>query len=204
MQDQGPRDGKGTSAAIIRRRIETAMLELSGGLGYRAVTLELLLARSGGTAEQFQADFADLGACFAAAYEAEAEDLCAAMLTAAGEAGDWRPATEAALTTVLRFATARPQIARALVREVHIAGGTALAKHEELLERLAGAMGEECKATQSDLAVPRAPSFVVGAVEGVIAGHLDRGEERQLLAAAPELMDLITTFFVGRESQGDK
>lgn len=188
----------------MRRRIEMAVLELSGEFGYRAVTLELLLSRSGATAEQFRADFADLEACFTAAYETEAEDLCASMLAAAGEADSWRAATEAALTTVLRFAAARPDIARALLREVHIAGGAALAKHEELLQRLAAAMAEECRAPQGDLAVPRAPSFVVGAVEGVIAGHLDRGEEQQLLAAAPELMDLIATFFVGADSGTDQ
>lgn len=180
------------------------MLELSGELGYRAVTVELLLARSGATEKQFEANFTDLGACFAAAYEAEAEELCTAMLTATGEGRDWRAATEAALITVLRFASARPQIARALVREVHVAGGSALAKHEELLERLAAAMGEECGPPASDLAVPRAPSFVVGAVEGVISGHLDRGEERQLLEAAPELTDLIATFFSGDEPDANR
>ncbi|HSS43377.1 MAG TPA: hypothetical protein VLK37_12605 [Solirubrobacterales bacterium] len=200
MQDQGPRDGKGTSAAD-GRRIEMAMLELSGEVGYRAVTLDALLDRSGATNEQFEARFADLEACFAAAYEAEAEELCTAMLTAAGEGGDWRAATEAALTTVLRFAGARPRTARALIREVHIVGGPALAKHEELLERLAAAMGEECRSPASDSAVTRAPSFIVGAVEGVISGHLDRGEERQLLEAAPELMDLIATFFVGGDRE---
>lgn len=169
------------------------MLELSGEVGYRSVTLELLLSRSGVTAEEFSANFADLEACFAAAYEAEAERLCTAMLAAAGEAADWRGATEAGLVVVLEFAAERPQVARALVREVHIAGGVTVAKHEELLERLARAMGEECK-DPADTTVPRAPSFIVGAVEGVIAGSLDRGESQQLLAAAPELMDLIATF----------
>jgi AcrR family transcriptional regulator len=194
MQEQGPRDGKGTSAAATRRRIETAMLELSGEVGYRSVTLELLLSRSGVADEDFSAHFADLEACFAAAYEAEAERLCAAMLAAAREAADWRGATEAGLAVVLEFAAARPLVAKALVREVHIAGGVTVAKHEELLERLARAMGEECKDRSAGTSVPRAPSFIVGAVEGVIAGSLDRGESQQLLAAAPELMDLIATF----------
>ena len=106
-------------------------------------------------------------------------------------------AVEAALTVVLRFAAAQPAVARALVREVHVAGGDALAKHEEVLERLAAAMGEECTAPDNELTVPRAPTFIVGAVEGVIAGHLERGEESDLFASAPDLMDLIATFFVG-------
>jgi AcrR family transcriptional regulator len=200
MQDQGPRDGKGTSVAAARRRIEKAMLELSGEVGFRAVTLELLLRRSEAADEEFSASFGDLDTCFAAAYAAEAEDLYAAVLAAAGEAADWRSGVEAGLTLVLGFAAERPTLARALVREVHIAGGAALAKHEEILERLARAMGEDCKNTPAGVTVPRAPSFIVGAVEGVISGHLDRGEAEQLLAAAPELMDLISTFFVGRES----
>jgi len=199
MRDQGPREGKGTSAAA-RRRVEIAMLELSGEVGYRAVTLDLLLSRGEVSVEQFKREFADLEACFAAAYEVEAEDLCTRMLDAAKQAGDWRAAIEAALTVVLRFAAARPRSARALVREVHVAGGDALAKHEEVLERLATAMGEECAAVAEELNVPRAPTFVVGAVEGVIAGHLERGEESELLASAPELMELIAAFFDGNES----
>jgi hypothetical protein len=199
MQDQGPRDGKGTSAALARRRLETAMLELSGEVGYHSVTQELLLSRSRATAEEFAANFADLEACFAAAYETEAEDLCEAMLAAAAEAADWRAATEAGLTTVLRFAADRPQTAKALVREVHVAGGITVAKHEELLERLARAMGRECKDPSAEMTVPRAPNFIVGAIEGVISGHLDRGESQELLSVAPELMDLIAIFLIGSE-----
>jgi AcrR family transcriptional regulator len=200
MQEQGPGDGKGTSGLPARGRIETAMLELSGEVGYRSVTLELLLSRSGAASEEFSASFTDLEACFAAAYEAEAESVCAAMLAAAGTGRDWRAATEAALNIVLELAAERPTIARALVREVHIAGGVVVARHEELLARLARAMGEDCRHSTSEMSVPRAPSFIVGAVEGVISGHLDRGEAEELLTAAPELMDLIAIFFVGRES----
>lgn len=204
MEDQGPGAGKGTGGALVRQRIEMAMLELSGEVGYRAVSLELLLVRSGATAADFEANFADLESCFVAAYAAEADDLCEAMLAEAKRAGAWREGTEAALAVVLRFAAARPEIASSLVREVHVVGGEALAKHEEVLERLSRAMGEECEAPADDLVVPRAPNFIVGAVEGVIVGHLDRGQSHQLLAAAPELMDLIATFFIGRESGSDQ
>ncbi|HET9198866.1 MAG TPA: hypothetical protein VFN92_11510 [Solirubrobacterales bacterium] len=188
----------------MRQRMETAMLELSGELGYRAVTLELLLARGGVSAEEFETHFTGLEDCFTAAYEAEADSLATAMLVEAKRAGEWRPGTEAALAVVLRFAAARPGVAKALVREVHVVGGAALAKHEEVLERLSAAMAEECEAPADDLAVPRAPSFIVGAVEGVIAGSLDRGESQQLLAATGELMELIATFFIGRESGSDR
>jgi AcrR family transcriptional regulator len=198
MQDQGPSDGKAISDEDARRRIEIAMLVLSGELGYRAVTLDLLLERSGASPEQFKTHFDDLEACFLAAYEAEADDLCSAMLAAAGGERDWHSATTAALGAVLQFAAIRPQIARSLVREVHIVGGAAVVKHEEVLERLAGAMEEDCQAPFDQGVVRRAPTFVVGAIETVIAGHLDRGEQAKLLDAAPELVDLIATFFIDR------
>lgn len=201
MEEQGPEAGKGTGAdAGARRRTERAMLELSGEVGFRAIDLELLLTRSRVGAEQFHSWFSGLEGCFTAAYKAEADALCEAMLAASREAQGWREGTEAALTVVLRFTAARPEVARALVREAQVVGGASLAKHEEVLERLASAVGGQCEPPDTAIALPRAPSFIVGAVEGVIAGHLDRGEEAELLAAAPELMDLIATFFAGNQA----
>jgi len=176
------------------------MLELSGEIGYRAVTVEQLLDRGEVSAEQYERRCGDLESCFAAAYEAEAEALCAAMLAAAKEAGEWREGVRAALMTLLRFAAERPAVANALVREVHVVGGAALVKHEELLERLTVAIERGCDVPADELAtVPRAPSFVVGAVEGVIAGRLVRGERDDLQAVAAELMYLIVASFLGAE-----
>lgn len=201
MEDQGPDAGKGTGAdAEARRRTERTMLELSGELGFRAVSLDLLLTRCGATEAQFDSWFGDLEACFSSAYKEEAEALCEGMLAAGARAASWRTGTEAALKELLGFTAAHPAIAKSLVREVHVVGGEALAEHEQILERLATAMSEQCGEQPTDVAVPRAPSFVVGAVEGVISGHLDRGTANELVEAAPELMDLIAAFFNGGEA----
>ena len=202
MDNPGAGSSKGSDAARARERIKGAILELSGELGYRGLRLEPLLVRSGCEAGDFHHEFSDLGECFEIAYEEQAEALCRQMLGAAHGRGEWRAGTEAALAVVLRFASARPSVAKALVREVHVAGGAALAKHEEVLERLALAVGGGgCEPPTDQLAsVPRAPSFIVGAVEGVIAGHLDRGEPDDLEAVAPELMYLIVASFLGRDA----
>lgn len=200
MPNQGPGSDRDASAELARKRAQSAILELSGEVGYRAVTLEQLLARSGVDSAEFHRQFRDLGECFAVAYEKQAEDLCEEMLAAARSAGNWRAGTQAALDVVLEFVGAEPAIGKALVREVHVAGGPALAKHEEILERLAHAVGSGCEPPVSDLeTVPRAPSFIVGAVEGVIAGHLDRGEPQDLLKVGDELMYLIVASFLGRD-----
>jgi len=199
MQDQGPDAGKQRiDAALARGRCEVAVLELSGEIGYRAVTVEQVLSHSGVSLEQFEAEFGDLESCFVAAYEAEADVLCEAMLEAAGRADGWRAGTRAALERLLRFVAERPAVARALLRDVHVVGGSALVKHEEVLARLTAAVGGSAKLPEEQLAWTS--SFIVGAVEGVVSARLARGETDDLLALLPELMYLIVASFEGREA----
>ncbi|HET7507107.1 MAG TPA: hypothetical protein VFJ53_01995 [Solirubrobacterales bacterium] len=174
------------------------MLELSGELGYRAVTVEQVLSHSGVSLEQFEAEFGDLEACFVAAYEAEADVLCQAMLDAAGREKGWRDGTRAALETLLRFVAERPAVARALIRDVHVVGGDALAKHEEVLDRLTAAIAAGAQLPEEQQAWTS--SFIVGAVEGVVTSRLARGETEGLSELLPELMYLIVASFEGRET----
>lgn len=163
------------------------MLELSGERGYANLTVEALLERSETSRELFEAQFfGDLDACFAIAYELEAEALCAAVVGAIEASADWRGAAEAGLTTVLGYAAERPAVAKALVYEVHVAGGVALAKHGEVIERLT-AVVEGCESPET---MSIASSFVVGAVEGVISARVSRGEAEGALEALPELTEL--------------
>jgi AcrR family transcriptional regulator len=203
MHEQGPGAGKRPiDAAHARGRCEVAMLELSGEIGYRAVTVEQVLSHSGVSLEQFEAEFGDVESCFVAAYEAEADVLCEAMLNAAGRAEDWRSCTRAALETLLRFVAERPAVARALIRDVHVVGGEALAKHEEVLARLGAAIGTGRELPEEQVAWTA--SFIVGAVEGVVTSRLARGETDDMLALLPELMYLIVASFEGRDAAAEE
>jgi AcrR family transcriptional regulator len=203
MQEQGPGAGKRPiDAALARGRCEVAMLELSGEIGYRAVTIEKVLSHSGVSLEQFEAEFGDLEGCFLAAYEAEADVLCEAMLDAANRVEGWRPGMRAALGTLLRFVAERPAVAKALIRDVHVVGGSALAKHEEVLERLTATIGRGGELPEEQLAWTS--SFVVGAVEGVLGARLARGETDDLPALLPELMYLIVASFEGRDQAAEE
>lgn len=178
------------------------MLELSGEIGYRAVTVDQVLSHSGVSLGQFEAEFGDLESCFVAAYEAEADVLCEAMLDAARRTDDWRAGTRAALETLMRFVAERPAVTRALVRDVHVVGGKALAKHEEVLARLTDAIDR----VGGLPAGPRAgaSTFIVGAVEGVLAARLAEGETEDLQALVPELMYLIVASFEGRDAAAEE
>jgi AcrR family transcriptional regulator len=209
MDDQGPGAGKRTNASgrgrkrcRDRRRIMAAVLSLSGEIGYRQVTVRKVLAHGGGDVRQFYSHFRNLDDCFAAAYDAEAEALCTALIDAAAAASGWRGRNRAVLTELLRFAAERPPAARALLCEVQVAGGAALVKRDEVVERLTAAIGRPPQETADAgfRPIPAARPFVVGAVEGLICSRLAHGESEGLPAAVPDLMYLIVSFFLGRDA----
>src|SRR4051794_22182485 len=114
MQDQGPGASKRRTAVALarereRERILTATLSLAGEIGYGELTVAKVLARSGGSRGQFYSLFANIEACFAAAYEAEAERLCLSLVDALSAAPGWSQSVRAALTALFRYADEQPQ-----------------------------------------------------------------------------------------------
>ena len=176
------------------------MLELSRKIDRRAITVRELIIR-GEVGVEDDERTKDRENCFAEIYEAEVEALCLAMLDAGRQEETWGEGVHAALMTLLEFAAEQPTMANALFREVHIVGGPALAKREEVVERLTSALEGSCgRVEDAAILVPRPARFVVGAVEGVIAGHLSRGQAERLPAIGPELTRFIVGAFLGIEA----
>lgn len=178
-----------------------AMLELSGEIGYNRATVRRVLERSGGHLGQFYLRFRNREDCFAAAHEAEVERLYSALVAAGHEQPSWREGLRAALSELFGFAVERPQIARAILSEVYVAGGAAQVKHEEVLERLASAIDGACRETESRHSPPplTAP-FMVGAIERSVRARLAAGDPERLWAALPELMHLMVAPYLGEEA----
>lgn len=176
------------------------MLELSRKIDYRATTLRELVI-SGEMAAEDDCPLSERESSFAEVYSVEAEALCAAMLDAARRQSSWRQGVHAALTMLLHFAAERPAIANALFREVYVVGGPALEKREEIVGRLTAALesGSEA-AEEAAIGIPHPARFVIGAVEGVIAGHLSRGQAERLPGVGPELTRFIIASFLGIEA----
>jgi AcrR family transcriptional regulator len=188
-----------------REALTHAMLELSGERGYRQATLKRLLAISGVEPSQFYRHFRNRGECFAAAYELEAERLCGSLLGACARESSLRDGVHTAILELLRFAVDRPNTVRAILCEVQVAGGVALSKHDELLDRLSHALssasGEPQDPPQSPHTAtptpPRAAEFIVGAIEGVVKSCLS--EPRNLSAVVPELMHIALGPYLGED-----
>jgi AcrR family transcriptional regulator len=199
-----PVEGTETSAptpdATIREGEMEGVLHVVGEVGYRAASVRAVLDYSGGHRRQFYDHFDSLEDCFAQAYEAWIDRLGVSLLEAVVAEPGWRSSVRAGLTRLLQFVTARPQIARALFVEVQIAGGTALAKHDESVDRLAGLLNS----VRGELPPGKEPpeptgTFVVGGIEACVCDALAAEEANRLWDALPELMHLAVGSYFGNQ-----
>lgn len=187
-----------TPDATVREGEMEGVLHVVGELGYRAASVRAVLEYSGGHRKQFYNHFDSLEDCFAQAYAIWIDRLGVSLLEAAIAEAGWQSSVRAGLVRLLQFVTSRPDIARSLFLEVQIAGGAALAKHDEAVERLAGLLDSVRGEIERGEALP-APTglFVVGGVEACVCDALAAGEASRIWDALPELMHLAVGSYLG-------
>jgi AcrR family transcriptional regulator len=190
-----------TPDATIREGEMEGALHVVGELGYREASVRAVLEYSGGHRKQFYDHFANLEDCFARAYAVWIDRLGVSLLEAAVSASGWQSGVRAGLIELFRFVDERPEIARSLFVEVQIAGGAALVKHDEAVERLAGVLDSVRTELAPDQQPPEATGlFVVGGVEACLCEALSEGEMSRVWDALPELMHLAAGSYLGREA----
>jgi AcrR family transcriptional regulator len=194
-------EAAGRAEDPVRDSILEAMLETVGEVGYREVAIREVLERYGGHRIQFWERFAGKEECFAAAHEAWTDRLVAELLASAHAAADQRAGVRAALVTLFRFVDERPLVARALLTEAEVAGGAALVKREETIERL----GERIDAAREQADPEEQPPpltglFVAGGIATYVSGQLADGAEGATWEGLPELLRLATAPYFGEEA----
>jgi AcrR family transcriptional regulator len=185
----------------VRAAIMEAMLAATGELGYRQVSVQNVLELYGGHRVQFWQHFASKEDCFAAAYATWADRLVNELLQAALAEGDWRRGLRAAIVALFRFVDERPQIARALLIEAEIAGGSALVKREEAIERLGGTIDiAREQVAPEEQPPPLTGLFVAGGIATYVSEQLAAGAPEKVWAGLPELMRFATGPYFGKEA----
>jgi AcrR family transcriptional regulator len=190
-----------TPDATVREGEMEGALHVVGEVGYRAASVRAVLEYSGAHRKQFYDHFDSLEDCYGQAYEAWIERLGVDLLEAALGAGGWRQSVQASLVRLFDFVVERPTIARALFLEVQVAGGAALAKHEEAMERLGAALDSVRAEIAAEGQPPEATAFfVVGGIEAAICDVLAEGNPNRVWDALPELMHLTVGSYLGNEA----
>jgi AcrR family transcriptional regulator len=200
MEDQGPgADPTDTGAApsrggpAERQALLAAMLEIAGERGYREASAAAVAARAGVEVARFHLHFSDRLDCFAAAYEMAVGPRAIALAALAAEASGPEAAASAALTYLAAFLTRQPAQGRAVLVEVYVAGGAALAVHQEVLERLSRAVADACRETDPSRhdPPPTAAAFIVGGIEESLRRRLAERREELLWEDLPELTAVL-------------
>lgn len=170
-----------------------AILTLSGEVGYREATVAEVLRRTGISRARFYRHFGDRAGCFAAAHEAEVARLCQRLSAAADSRPSRAEGVPAALAELFGFIAECPFRARAVLGEVYLARGRALANYEEALERLSRAFDHACRETSASRhsPPPEAAAFMIGGVEALVRSRLDAGRGESLRESLPELTYLL-------------
>jgi AcrR family transcriptional regulator len=190
-----------TPDATVRQGEMEGALHVVGEVGYRVASVRAVLEYSGAHRRQFYEHFDSLEDCFGRAYETWIERLGVSLLEAAVGAGGWRESVQAGIVRLFEFVVERPTIARALFLEVQVAGGAALAKHEEATERLGAALDSVRGEIAADEQPPEATAFfVVGGIEAAICDVLAEGNPNRIWDALPELMHLTVGSYLGNEA----
>lgn len=179
--------------------IMEAMLTEVGEVGLRDVAVQQVLERSGGHRVQFWERFESKEECFELAHAAWTDRLVAEVLAAALAESEWRSQLRAGLVAFLRFVEARPALSRALLIEAEVAGGGALGKREETIERL----GEAIDSIREQVPVDERPPpltgiFVAGGIATQVSERLAAGAAaEEIWAGLPELLRFAVGPYLG-------
>lgn len=199
--DRSLRERRRAEDERIRKTLERAALAISGEAGYRSLTVKAMLERSGASRSRFYSLFANKEECYASAYGAASERVAEELLEASRGGGDWTACFRRALERLAEFLAGEPAVARGLIAEVHVVGGTAMAKRTEAFERLSRAVDRARRETTSSRHSPPpiTASFIVSAIESAAIRSLASGNGGDFAATMPDLLYLALSLYFGSE-----
>jgi AcrR family transcriptional regulator len=188
-----PRRTNTTGFTLATRR---AVLELSGAVGYGNVTVAAILERSGSNRSRFYTTFGGKEDCYTTAH-GEAADRLVSRLLDGCETRDWRSGMREALVELARFTAEDADLAAGLIAEVHGAGGAALVKRNEVLERLSRAVDGARRDTKGSRHSPPPVTsrFIVEAIESTVIRTLL--ERDRLAEEIPGLLYIAVACYFG-------
>lgn len=183
-----------TVAASQRARMLDAVTRAVVDKGYARMTVADIVSRAEVSRRTFYEQFENKEDCFLAAYEAGAQALIGAILTALTSApeDDWRIRTRVALEAFTSGLAGSPEFARVFLVDILGAGPRAV----ELRQRVYDLFGERLhrlalRASAQDSSVAPAPEFVVRAMVGGIGELVQRHILTQGAASLGELAPVL-------------
>jgi AcrR family transcriptional regulator len=141
----GRRISREIQAGERRTQMLDRMTKVFAKRGYRAATVNDLLAGAKIGMGAFYEEFDGKEDCFVAVYDRVLERAQEQIAPAVGDGGDWAERVSAGLAAVIGFVAAEPLAARVVLLEAQTGGPVALERHRKVVGELASflALGRE-------------------------------------------------------------
>jgi AcrR family transcriptional regulator/DNA-binding MarR family transcriptional regulator len=188
----------GQIVEIQRSRLLAGAVDAIEEFGYAQTTVAQITSRARVSRRTFYEMFDNREACLAELIEQVLAMIEDDLARAGLEGLAWRECVRGGLWTILAFCDREPALARVCVVHSQQGGPGVLARREEILGRLAGALdeGRDESARGSDC-TPLTAEGLVGAAFGIVYARLVRGERRPLTELTGELMGMIMLPYLG-------
>jgi AcrR family transcriptional regulator len=184
------RPGPGRSAAEVanhqRARIHSAMVQIVGQRGYRAVTARELTQLSGVSTRAFYENFGSKEECFLRTHELVVRRAVRSILAAQAGERNWQERLRLAFNAFVREVARQPEAGRLALVEAYSAGPASLERVRHAQCTFEAMVAESFGRAPDGVVVPQLViEGIVAGAERVARARLARGEEGKL----PELGD---------------
>jgi AcrR family transcriptional regulator len=172
-----------------RERILEGMLDAVGSSGYDGASVRTVLARTGLYRQAFYDNFPDKASCYLEAFDFGVARLEAAVVAAAAPEESWQGKLRAGLGVFLEALDREPNVARALIVEVHAAGAEPLEKRAETMKRVADFIDSARDVPgEGESPPPIAPEGIVAGIHAIVHARLATGANEGFRELLPEFM----------------
>ena len=202
--EQLPRGRHGLSPETVvesqRRRIVTAMVQVTAERGYADCRIADVIGYAGVSRKTFYELFSDKEDCFLAAYDVWLGRLLSTTAIAFDSPTDapWADRVRRGLAALLDFIAEHPAVARFCLVEVLAAGPRALARRDAGIRQFTHFV--DAGRTETSVQLPGITALaIVGGIHEVLYSEIIHGAAAQLPDRLPELVFWIDQPFLGPE-----
>ena len=184
-----------------RQRILEGMLEVVGTNGYDTASVRMVLDLTGLYRQAFYDEFADKDACYLEAFDFGVARMDAVATDAASEQASWQGQLRAGLGALLEAIETDPDLARALVVEVHAAGPEGLRRRSQAMKRVTDFIDSARHATEGgESPPPIAAEGIVAGMHAVVHAKLAAGESEGFRELLPDFMYFAVLPYFGADA----
>ncbi len=180
-----------------RARIREAIVTLAAKEGLESVSVRDISTHAGISRDTYTQHFADKDAAVRAAYDDAFVELFASSWYAAAEHTDWSAEVAAALTALLQFAAAEPELARFGLVDARSAGRTTAEQIDASYGAFAGLLARGHNATGAHKVGALVPYALAGGIASLVGAWIVDDRAAELPALAPQLTYVVLTPFLG-------